>query len=139
MSIAKLNPMEKVSLLFVNYLDHRISSLINNANNIPICLHTIYNEPLENGRTQPFPFNNCIQLPPQNALSFRVLGLHVIDRNHHDLPIDRVINVIGHGRPSLNMFYMIKHHPHILQMSLGYICQTRSNLDVIPSTNILNK
>ncbi len=51
-----------------------------------------------------------------NALNFCVLRLHVINCNHHDLIIDWVINVTSHGRPSLNMFYMIKHHPHILEV-----------------------
>jgi hypothetical protein len=94
--------MEKIGSLFVNHFHHRISSPINNVNNIPICLCTIHHEPLENKHTQPFLFNNYIQLFPKNALSFRVLKLHVIKHNCHDLTIDRVINMIGHGRPSLN-------------------------------------
>ncbi len=106
--------MEKASLLIVNHLDHTISTPINNANIILVCLHTIRHEPLENRRTQPFLFNNYIQLPPQNALSFHVHGLHVIDHNCHDLMINRVINHTRHGHPSLNTLYVIKHHPHIL-------------------------
>jgi hypothetical protein len=52
--------MEKANPLFVNHLDHRIFSPINNVNNIPVCLQTIYHEPFENGHTQPFLLNNCI-------------------------------------------------------------------------------
>jgi hypothetical protein len=79
-------------------------------------LCTIHHEPLENMCTQPFPLNNCIQLLPHNALSFYVLGLHVMYYNCHDLTIDQVINMIGHGHSSLNMFYIIEHHPCILQI-----------------------
>ncbi len=79
--------VERLSPMFVNHLHRKISSPINNVSIIPICLHTICHEPLENGRTQTFLFNNCIQLPPPNALNFRVLRLHVINRNCHDLSI----------------------------------------------------
>ncbi len=112
MFVERLSPMEKTCSFFVNHLHYRISSPINNVDNILVCLRTICHEPLENGRTQPFFFNN--HLPPYNALSFYVLRLHVIDHNCHDLTIDRVINVTCHGYPSLNMFYVIKHHPRIL-------------------------
>jgi hypothetical protein len=37
-------------------------------------------------------------------------------QSHHDFTIDWVIDVISHGCPSLNTFYVIKHHPHILQI-----------------------
>jgi hypothetical protein len=49
-------------------------------------------------------------------LSFCVLKLHVINRNCHDLSIDQIVNMIGHGCPSLNTLYMIEHHPHILKI-----------------------
>ncbi len=114
--VQRLSPMEKASPLFVNHFHHRIFSPINNANIIPICLCTIRHEPLENMHTQPFLLNNNVQLPPQNALKFYVLKLHVINYNPHDLIIYKVVNVLGHGRPSLNMFYMIEHHQHILQI-----------------------
>jgi hypothetical protein len=52
--VQKLNPMEKTSQLFVNHLHYKISSPINNSNNILVCLHTIHHEPLKNGHTQPF-------------------------------------------------------------------------------------
>jgi hypothetical protein len=133
-SIKRLNPMEKTCSLFVNHFHSRISNPINNLNCIPVCLCTICHEPLENGRTQPFILNNCIQLFPQNTLSFRVLRLHVIDRNCHDLTIDQLISVIGHGCPSLNMLYMIEHHPHIFQ-----IITAKSNMKTTPSMDILNK
>lgn len=115
-SIQKLNPLEKIGPLIVNHLDNRNSSPLNNVNNIPICLCTIRHEPLENGCTQPFLLNNYVQLPPQNALNFYVFKLHVIDHNYHDLVVHQVINMRSHGRPSLNSFYMIEHHPYILQI-----------------------
>jgi hypothetical protein len=114
MFVKKLSPMEKTRLFFVNHLHHRISP-INNVNNIIICLGIICHEPFENGHIQPFIFNNCIHLPPDNTLCFSVLKLHVIDCNCHDL-IDRVINVTNHSRPSLNTLYVIKHHRNILQI-----------------------
>ncbi len=58
--------MKKTHFFFVNHLDHRISNPINNVNNIPICLHIIRHEPLENGRIQPFLLNNYVKLPPHN-------------------------------------------------------------------------
>jgi hypothetical protein len=68
MFIKRLCAMEKTRPLFVNHLECRISSPINNANNIPICLHTICHEPFENKYTRPFLLNNCLQLPcPQIA------------------------------------------------------------------------
>ncbi len=116
MSIKRLSPMEKIGLCFVKHLDYRIYSPINNVNNIPVCLHTICREPFENGYTQPFSLNNSIQLPPQNAFNFCVLGFHVKNHNCHDLTIDQVVNVTCHGRPSLNTLYVIEHHPHILEI-----------------------
>ncbi len=116
MFVKKLSPMEKTCPLFINHLHHRISSPINNVNNIIICLGTIRHEPFENGRIQPFLLNNCVQLPPHNALHFGVLKLHVIDCNRHDLIIDQVINMTSHGHPSLNTLYVIEHHPNILQI-----------------------
>jgi hypothetical protein len=68
--------MEKVGPLFVNHLDHKISSFINNPNNIPICLHTIRHKPFKHKCTQPFLLTNYLQCCLQHALNFRVLGLH---------------------------------------------------------------
>jgi hypothetical protein len=48
-------------------------------------------------------------------MNFHVFELHVTNYNHHDLAIDRVGNVTGHG-PSLNTLYMIEHHPRILKI-----------------------
>ncbi len=116
MFVEKLSLMEKVGLLFINHLHRRISNPINNANNIPICLCIIFHEPLESNRTQSFPLNNYIELLPEDTLNFHVLGLHVTNDNCHDLAIEWVINVTGHGRPSLNTFYVIEHHPQILKI-----------------------
>jgi hypothetical protein len=137
--VKRLNPMEKTCSLFVNHLDHRISNPTNNLNNIPIFLHIICHEPLENEHTQPFLLNNCIQLLPQNALSFYVLEVHVTNRNHHNLTINWVINMTGHGRPSLNTFTWLNIIHAFCRSSLGCICWTKSNPDVTLLTNILNK
>ncbi len=59
-SIQRLSPIEKARPIFVNHLDRRISSPINNANNILICLPIIHHEPFENGCTQHFLLINCI-------------------------------------------------------------------------------
>jgi hypothetical protein len=136
MFVKKLNPMEQVGPLFVNHFHRRISSPINNAI-ILICLHTICHEPFENKQT--FPFNNCIQFFPHNTLNFSVLELHITNRNHHDLVIDRVINMISHGRPSLNTLYVIKHHPRILKILIDCIHYMKSNPDVAPLMDILSK
>ncbi len=78
MFVKRLSPMGKTRPLFVNHLHYRISSPINNLNNILVCLHTIHHKPLENGRTQPFLFNNYIQLPPKNALNFHYEKLRML-------------------------------------------------------------
>jgi hypothetical protein len=51
-----------------------------------------------------------------NALSFCVFRLHVINHNCHDFITNQVINVTGHGHPSLNTIYITKHHPCILEI-----------------------
>ncbi len=50
----------------------------------------------------------CIELP------FPRIACHRL--SCHDPTIDRVVNMTSHGCLSLNMFYVIKHHPHILQI-----------------------
>jgi hypothetical protein len=131
--------VERLSPMFVNHLHHKISSPINNVSIIPICSHTICHEPFENGHTQTFLLNNYIQLPPPNALNFRVLGLHVINHNCHDLSIDRIVNIMGHGCPSLNTLYMIEHHPRILKIitRLDLLDEIKFGHNSI--SNILNK
>ncbi len=122
--VERLYPMEKTCPLFVNHLDHKISSFINNPNNIPVCLHTICHKPFKHKCTQPFLLTNYLQCHLQHALNFHVLGLHVTNCNHHDLIIDRVINVISHGHPSLNSLYVIKHHHTFCRLAPSYICRT---------------
>jgi len=51
MFVERLSPMENTHLPFVNHFYYRISSPINNVNNILVCLHTICHEPLENEHT----------------------------------------------------------------------------------------
>jgi hypothetical protein len=92
--------MKKPSWFVVNHIYNEISSPINNMNNIPICLGTIYHEPFEIGICYTFLQNNCFQLHPQYTLGFCVLWLHVVDINGHYFIVDQVINMASHGNPT---------------------------------------
>jgi hypothetical protein len=115
--VERLNWMEKTSLFLVNHLHSGISTLVNDTNNILICLGTIYHEPLEIEICYIFFQNSYIQLLPKYTLGFRVFKLHIANNNRHYFVIDRVIDMASHSHLALNTFDMIKPPPGCIRFT----------------------
>jgi hypothetical protein len=69
------------------------------------------------GFSTPFYLMKSLSFSPHDTLDHRVLGLHVIHGNGHDLAIHYIVYVTRLCGPFLDTLNMVKHEPHVLQIS----------------------
>lgn len=111
MPIKQLSPMEQTCTFLVHHPYSNITKIVNNFDNIPICLHIVHHESFEVGFNIPLFEHYLVELSPHYLLCFCVFRLQVINHNGHDFIIARIINMTSHRCPTIDLFYKIKHDP----------------------------
>ncbi len=128
--------MEQKCLIFVNHLHIHVLIIVNDSNNIPICLCIVRNESFEVWFTIVM-FDHCfIELCPHNLLCFNVFKLHVANYNGHDFVICYIIYMANHCCLANDAFDMVKYGPNVFQIPPDYICATRLTPFLTLSNNI---
>jgi hypothetical protein len=108
--------MEQTCLTFANHFDIHILRILNDFNNIPICLCIVHNESFEVWFTIIL-FDHCVvELCPHDLLCFNVFKLHVANCNGHDFVICYIIYMANHCCLANDAFDMIKYDPKSLQI-----------------------
>jgi hypothetical protein len=109
--------MEQTCLIFVNHFDIHILRIINDSNNIPICLCIVCNESFEVWFTIVM-FDHCfVDFCPHDLLCFDVFKLHVTNYNGHDFVICYIVYMANHYYLANDTFDMVKYDPKSLQIS----------------------
>jgi hypothetical protein len=109
--------MEEACALTVLHGDLWISTAINNSDGILVGLYTIRHEAFEVGLLHAVFLHQFVEFSLHDTLYLRVLRLHVTYSNSHDLAIGYIVHMVHHCGPLLDTLNMVKHEPHVLQIS----------------------
>ncbi len=110
MPIKQLSPVEQTCTFLVHHPYSNIIKIVNNSDNIPICLRIVHHESFE-ARCIPLFEHYLVELCPHYLFCFCVFRLQVINYNGHDFIIARIINMTSHRCPTKDLFYKIKRDP----------------------------
>ncbi len=137
--IQHLSLVEQTCLFFVHHAYNDIPKTINNSDNILICLHIVHHESLKVGFNILVFEHYTIEFCPHNLLCFGVFKLHVTNYNGHHFAIFQIINMIGHGCPTSDLFHMVKRDPRVFKITFELRSCNKPNSAPNPITDILKK
>jgi hypothetical protein len=129
--------VQGASALSVLHEDLWVTTSIDDSDSILIGLCIIHHKAFEVGILHTIFFHEIVEFSPHDTLYLRVLLLHVTYCDGHDLAICCIVHVTRHSGPFLDTLDMVKHEPHILQISSWLHMLNESTPLPGPSTNIL--
>ena len=109
--------MKEVGPLLVLHGNCGITTALYHPDINLVCLSTFHHESLELGLRNTMPCHHIIEVLSKYHMRSSIFRLHIIDCNHHDLTLCRVIDVASHGGPLFDTLDVIEHDPCVLQIS----------------------
>jgi hypothetical protein len=97
------------SALSILHGDLWITTAIDDSDSIPIGLSTVHHEAFEVGILDAVLCHEIVEFSPHDTLDLRVLRLHVIYGDGHDLAIRCIVHGTRHCGPFFDMLDMVKH------------------------------
>jgi hypothetical protein len=116
-SFQRCSLVEETSALSVLHGDLWITTAIDDSDSIPIGLRTVRHEAFEVGILDAILCHEIVEFSLPDTLDLRVLRLHVIYGDGHDLAIRCIIHMTRHCGPLFDMLDMVKHEPSVLEIS----------------------